>query len=235
MRFDVLTLFPHMFDAVLKESIIKRAVERKKVKIHIRNLRDFTFDRHRTCDDKPFGGGPGMIMKPEPIFKAYQHIMKKTRTSNKKTRFIYLTPQGKRLDQRLVESLACESHLILLCGHYEEVDERVREHLVTDEISVGDYVLTGGELPAMVLIDAITRLLKGVLGKEESKVFESFSTHLLEYPQYTRPASFEGMRVPEILLSGDHKAIETWRQKKAYERTLSRRPDLLLKPTLTKS
>ena len=208
--------------------MIKRAVQKRLVAIQRHDLREFTHDRHRTCDDKPFGGGPGMLLKPEPIFEAVEKILgqrKKTRGR----RFVYMTPQGKRFNQRVAKRLAKAGELIFLCGHYEGVDQRVIDALVTDEISIGDYVLTGGELPAMAVIDSVVRLVKGVLGKEESKEFESFSQNLLEYPQYTRPAVYRGLKVPPVLLSGDHKKIEFWRQKEAYKRTLKRRPDLLKK------
>lgn len=228
MKIDIFTLFPGMFSDFLSHSIVKRAIEKRLVAVRAHDLRDFTHDRHRSCDDKPFGGGPGMLMKPEPIFEAVEKILGKGRKA-KGFRFIYMTPQGKPLTQQKARELAGATHLAILCGRYEGVDQRVIDKLVTDEISIGDYVLTGGELPAMVVVDSVVRLVKGVLGKEESKEFESFSQNLLEYPQYTRPAEYRGLKVPSVLLSGNHKAIELWRQKEAIQRTKTRRPDLLRK------
>ena len=219
MRIDVLTLFPKMFDAVLGESILKRSQEKKIVEIKVHNLRDWTEDAHRSADDKPFGGGAGMVMKIEPVSRALEELKGKSKV-------ILLTPQGKPLDQKLVKNLAKSDRLILICGHYEGVDERVRD-LVDEEISIGDYVLTCGELPAMVLIDSIVRLIPGVLGDDESVKSESFESGMLEYPQYTRPAEFEGRKVPEVLLSGDHKKIEAWRKSEALKRTMERRSDLI--------
>lgn len=221
MHINIITLFPGMFSNILNESIIKRARSSGKVHIAVHNLRDWTHDKHKTADDKPFGGGAGMVMKPEPIFEAVTSLKK-----NKNTRIILLTPQGKKLDQKRVQKLSKEKNLILICGHYEGVDERVRKHLVTDEISIGDYVLTCGELPALVLVDSIVRLVPGVLGHKDSARFESFEKNLLDYPQYTRPAEYKGMKVPEILLSGNHKNIEKWRKVEAIKRTKNRRPDL---------
>ncbi len=226
MKIDILTLFPDVFDLWLSHSMIKRAREKKRVDISVHNLRDFTHDRHKTCDDRPFGGGPGMLMKPEPIFEAVEGIFGQ-KGLPKDVRFVYLTPQGKRWDQKMALRFARKKHLVLLCGHYEGVDQRVLDELVTDEVSIGDYVLTGGELPAMVLMDSVVRLQKGVLGSEESKQFESFASNLLEYPQYTRPAEYRGLKVPSVLLSGDHQKIEFWRKKEALKLTLRRRPDLL--------
>ncbi|MFC1704239.1 tRNA (guanosine(37)-N1)-methyltransferase TrmD [Candidatus Omnitrophota bacterium] len=225
LRFDVVTIFPKMFEPVLNESIIKRAKMKKKVNIALHDMRDFTPDKHRKVDDRPFGGGPGMVMRPEPIFNTIAHIKKKA--ARKKSKVILLSPAGKRLSQPLAKKLAKEKHLILICGHYEGVDERVK-NLVTEEISVGDYVLTGGELPAMVLIDAVVRLVPGVLGHSDSTVDESFENSLLEYPHYTRPAMYKGLKVPEILLCGDPKKIEDWRRKEAIKRTKKVRPDLLV-------
>lgn len=222
MKIDVLTLFPGMFTGPLHESIIKKARENGLVEIDIHNIRDWTSDKHRTADDKPFGGGPGMVMKPEPIFQAIDYLVSK----GKADRVILLSPQGKRLTQALAVELAGESHLILICGHYEGVDERVRS-LVTDEISIGDYILTGGELPAMILIDAITRLVPGVVGDSNSINEETFSDGLLEYPQYTRPAVYRGLKVPEVLLSGNHKRIQQWRKAQALKKTCCLRPDLM--------
>ena len=221
MRIDIITIFPKMFEPMLNESIIKRAQNKGKVKIFVHNLRDYSPDKHRKVDDRPFGGGSGMVMRPEPIFNAVEAIRSQS------SAVILLCPQGKRLDQKLATRLAKHKHLLLICGHYEGVDERVRQELVDEEISIGDYVLTGGELPAMVLIDALIRLIPGVLGDKNSLNFESFKGNLLEYPHYTRPAKFRNMRVPQILLSGDHKKIEAWRRKEALERTKLRRPDLL--------
>src|SRR5438045_1417581 len=220
MKIDVLTLFPAMFAGPLDESIIKRARAEGLLDLAIHNLRDYTHDRHRTVDDKPFGGGPGMLLKPEPIFEAVEHL------AREKTRVILLTPAGRTFNQAIARELARQEHLLLICGSYEGFDERVREALADDELSVGDYVLTNGALPAMVLIDAITRLLPGALGDDQSSRDESFSQGLLEYPQYTRPAEFRGMKVPEVLLSGNHAEIENWRRQQARNRTKERRPDL---------
>ena len=221
MEIDVLTLFPGMFPGPLDESIIKRACESGRLRLGIRDLRDFTHDRHRKVDDRPFGGGPGMLMKPEPMFEAVEALR------GEKTRVILTSPAGRPFRQEIARELAAEEHLLLICGSYEGFDERVRECLADDELSIGDYVLTNGALPAMVIIDSVTRLLPGVLGDDESSVDESFSDGLLEYPQYTRPAEFRGMNVPEVLLSGDHAAIERWRREQARLRTGQRRPDLL--------
>ena len=220
MKIDVLTLFPGMFPGPLDESIIKRACESGRLRLGIRDLRDYTHDRHRKVDDRPFGGGPGMLMKPEPLFEAVEALR------GEKTRVILTSPAGRPFRQEIAQELAGEEHLLLVCGSYEGFDERVRECLADDELSIGDYVLTNGALPAMVIIDAVTRLLPGVLGDDESSVDESFSDGLLEYPQYTRPAEFRGMSVPEVLLSGDHAAIEKWRREQAEVQTRQRRPDL---------
>ena len=225
MRIDIITIFPAMFAPVLNESIIKRAKEKKKVEIAVHNLRDYTLDKHRKVDDRPFGGGPGMVMNPEPVFRAVEAI--KLHVKSPKSKIILLCPQGKKLDQKIAGRLAKEKHLILICGRYEGIDERVREYIVDEEISIGDYVLTGGELPAMVLADSVVRLIPGVLGDKNSLNFESFTGNLLEYPQYTRPASFRGLRVPAILLSGNHTKIQSWKKKQALERTKRKRPDLL--------
>lgn len=218
LRIDVLTLFPGMFDAVLGESIIKRAAKRALVKIAVRDLRDWSKDKHRKVDDKPYGGGPGMIMTCQPIFDAVKKLRTENRKQRTESRVILLSPQGKKFDQRLANRLAKQKRLILICGHYEGIDERVKK-VVTDEISVGDYVLTGGEIPAMVIIDALARLVPGVLGNKESAVSESFQNGLLEYPQYTRPRIYKGLKVPEVLLTGDHKKIEEWRHKEALKKT----------------
>jgi len=225
MRIDIITIFPKMFEPVLNESIIKRARIKGKVQIYVHDLRDYSSDRHRKIDDRPFGGGSGMVMRPEPIFEAVETIKEKVKS--KKAKVILLCPQGERLNQKIAKNLAKHQQLILICGHYEGIDERVRESLVDKEISIGDYVLTGGELPAMVLVDTIVRLIPGVLGDKNSLNFESFEGNLLEYPHYTRPSNFKGMCVPRILLSGDHRKIESWRKGQALKRTKQRRPDLL--------
>jgi tRNA (guanine37-N1)-methyltransferase len=223
MRLDVLTLFPEMCGAVLGESIIKRAQEKGLVEIVLTNIRDYATDKHRSVDDRPFGGGPGMIMMCGPVFAAIEELRKSGEPADE---IILLTPQGRRFDQQLAKELAQKERLILIAGHYEGFDERIRNNLATKEISIGDYVLSGGEIPAMALVDAVTRLIPGVLGDERSSEEESFSDGLLEYPQYTRPADFRGMEVPEILLSGNHGEIKRWRQEQAQERTRQRRPDL---------
>ncbi len=224
MKIDILTLFPGMFDSFLSHSIVKRAIEKKKVTITPHNLRDWTHDRHKSCDDRPFGGGPGMLMKPEPVFEAYDELFAKKKKAG--FRFIYLSAQGEPFSQKKARELAEVKHLAFLCGHYEGVDERIVDELVTDEISIGDYVLTGGEIPAMAVIDSVVRLLPGVVGRAESTIFESFTQNLLEYPQYTRPAVYRGLKVPSVLLSGNHKNIEAWQKSEALKRTLKRRPDL---------
>ena len=228
MRIDIISIFPKMFAPVLNESIIKRAQAKRLVKINIHDLRNYTRDKHRKVDDRPFGGGPGMVFRPEPIFRAVESIKSSRSTFKARSlKVILLTPQGKRLDQRLAKRLSRYKHLILICGHYEGIDERVRQKLVTDEISIGDYVLTCGELPAMVLVDSVVRLIPKVLGKDESTHFESFSQGLLEYPQYTRPAVYRGMRVAKILLSGNHRLIAKWRREMTLKVTKKKRPDLL--------
>ena len=225
MRIDIITIFPGMFEPVVNESIIKRAQKSGRVKIYLHDLRDYSGDRHRKVDDRPFGGGSGMVMRPEPIFAAVESI--KAGVKNKRSKVILLCPQGRKLTQNSARQLSRYKHLILLCGHYEGIDERVRKFLVDEEVSIGDYVLTGGELPAMVLIDSIVRLIPGVLGDKNSLNFESFEGNLLEYPHYTRPALFRAMSVPEVLLSGDHKKIEAWRKQQAIKRTKQRRPDIM--------
>jgi tRNA (guanine37-N1)-methyltransferase len=222
MKFDVLTLFPEMFEPV-KQSIIGRATSKNILEINLVNIRDFSLDKHKHVDDTPYGGGAGMLMKPDVVYRAYNSI-----ENRKKAKTIYLTPQGKKLTQKTVEELAKEEHLILLCGHYEGIDQRVLDKIVDEEISIGDYVLTGGEIPAMVLIDAVSRYVKGVLNSN-SILEESFSNNLLEYPQYTRPEIFEGIEVPEILKSGHHENIKKWREKKSLEITKIKRPDLIMK------
>ena len=220
MKIDVLTLFPGMFAGPLDESIVRRARDEGKLELRIVNLRDYAHNRHKTVDDRPFGGGPGMLLKPGPIFEAVEAL----RDSG--TRVVLLSPAGRVFTQAVARELAGETHLVLICGSYEGVDERVREALVQDELSIGDYVLTNGALPAMVIIDAVTRLLPGVLGKDESSADESFSHGHLEYPQYARPAEFRGMKVPDRLLSGHHAEIAKWRAAEARRRTAERRPDL---------
>ncbi|MDD5745671.1 MAG: tRNA (guanosine(37)-N1)-methyltransferase TrmD [Candidatus Omnitrophica bacterium] len=220
MHIDVVTLFPDMFAGILGDSILKRAQEKKKVTIDLRNLRDWTHDKRRTVDDKPFGGGPGMVIKPEPVYEACDDLCKKN------TRVILLTPQGEKFNQRIARQLSRMRHIVLICGHYEGFDERIRE-LADREISIGDYVLTGGEIPAMVVIDTVVRLIPGVLGEKDSLVNESFTTSLLEYPHYTRPRVFRGKKVPEVLLSGNHEQIEQWRADQALKKTKKRRRDLL--------
>ncbi|HAZ11048.1 MAG: tRNA (guanosine(37)-N1)-methyltransferase TrmD [Candidatus Omnitrophota bacterium] len=227
MRIDVLTIFPKMFDTVLGESIVKRAKEKRVVEINVIDLRLFSKDKHRKVDDKPFGGGPGMVMNAEPFFEAVNYIRKKTKDRRLKTRTILLTPKGKKFDQALALKLSKYEHMVLLCGHYEGIDERVAEGLADAEISIGDFVLTGGELPAMVIIDSIVRLLPGALGDENSSKDESFSENFLEYPHYTRPADYNGMKVPDVLLSGDHEKIKEWRKKEALKITKKKRPDLI--------
>jgi len=223
MKIDVLTLFPAMLAGPLHERIIKRAREAGRLDLAIHNLRDYAHDRHKTVDDRPFGGGPGMLLKPEPIFEAVESLAREV------TRVILLSPAGRPFNQAIARELAGYEHLLMVSGHYEGFDERVREQLADDELSIGDYVLTNGALPVMVIIDAVTRLLPGVLGDEDSAQQDSFSQGLLEYPQYTRPADFRGMTVPEVLLSGNHAEIARWRAEQARLRTEERRPDLLEK------
>ena len=226
MKFDVLTLFPEMFDA-LKQSIIKRATQKNLIDINVVNIRDFSEKKHNQVDDTPYGGGAGMLMMPDVVDRAYNSV------KSENAKVIYLTPQGKKLDQNVVNRLSSEKHLILLCGHYEGIDQRVIDKIVDEEISIGDYVLTGGELPAMVLIDSISRYVDGVLS-EESLDSESFSNGLLEYPQYTRPEVFDNVKVPDVLISGHHENIRKWRRLKSIETTLKKRPELLDKVDLTK-
>lgn len=221
MNIHVLSLFPPMFEGVFGASILKKAQEKGAVNLTVLDIRDFSENKHKQVDDYPYGGGAGMVLKPEPMFNAVETI-----TKGRKPRVILMCPQGERFTQKKAEELAQEEELVFLCGHYEGYDERIREYLVTDEISIGDFVLTGGELPAMTVIDAVVRLLPGVLGQEESHIQDSFSTGLLEHPHYTRPADFRGMKVPDILLSGNHAKIEEWRVEQSLKRTLLRRPDL---------
>jgi tRNA (guanine37-N1)-methyltransferase len=224
MRIDVLTLFPEMFVSPLGHSILKRARERRIAEIVLSNIRDFTTDSYRKVDDKPYGGGPGMVMMCGPVFNCFEHVKD---LSKEKPRVILLTPQGRKLDQNLASELSKEKRLILIAGRYEGFDERIRLGLGAEQISIGDYVLSGGELAAMVVIDSVIRLLPGALGDEDSAQDDSFSNGLLEYPHYTRPEEFRGMKVPEILLSGDHAKIEKWRKEQAIEKTKKQRPDLL--------
>ncbi|WP_088547339.1 tRNA (guanosine(37)-N1)-methyltransferase TrmD [Paenibacillus aquistagni] len=251
MRIDVLTLFPEMCEGVFSSSIMGRARDKGIVELNALNFRPFSTNKHSTVDDYPYGGGGGMVLKPEPIFAAVEHVMAEadchaasketegesegsTVSSRSKPRVILMCPQGETFTQKKAEELAKEEHLIFICGHYEGYDERIREHLVTDELSIGDYVLTGGELPAMTIADAVVRLLPGVLGNETSAVTDSFSTGLLEYPHYTRPVDFRGWSVPDVLMSGHHANIEAWRREQSLKRTFMRRPDLLLGMELSK-
>jgi tRNA (guanine37-N1)-methyltransferase len=243
MRIDIVTLFPEICRAPLSESIMKRAQEKGLVELHIHNLRDWTTDKHQVVDDAPFGGGQGMVMKPEPIFAAVEALseeeqktlnaqrstpnIQRSKIENQKSKIILMSPAGRRFDQQVARSLSEEPHLIILSGHYEGVDHRVIEHLIDLEISIGDYVLTNGTIAAVVLVDAIVRLLPGALGHEQSAADDSFSNGLLEAPQYTRPAEFRGWKVPEVLLSGNHAQIEKWRKEQALKRTRENRPDLL--------
>lgn len=223
IRFDILTLFPEMFNSIMNESIIGRAVENGYVEINPVNIRDYSKDKHNRVDDYPYGGGAGMVMQPGPIYDAYKSV-----ANDEKVPVIYMSPQGKQLTQEIAQKLALNDRIVLLCGHYEGVDERVLEEIVTDEISIGDYVLTGGELPAMVVIDTVSRLIPGVLADDSTKE-ESFSDGMLEYPQYTRPIEFMGKKVPDVLVSGHHANIAKWRKEESYKRTLKKRPDLLNK------
>ena len=223
MRFDVLTLFPQMFEAVLGDSIIGRARENNILEMNFIDIRDFSTNKHMKVDDYPYGGGAGLVMQPEPVYRAYKDLEKDMK---KKPRVVYLTPQGTTFHQEMAKELAKEEELVFLCGHYEGIDERVLEEIVTDYVSIGDYVLTGGELPAMVMIDSISRLVPGVLHNDDSAGDESFENGLLEYPQYTRPEVFEGKKVPDVLLSGHHANVEKWRLEKSIERTKKYRPDL---------
>lgn len=229
MVIDVITLFPEIIRTYLSCGVLKKAIDESMIQVRIHNLRDFTRDRHRTVDDYPYGGGSGMVMKPEPLFDAIEHI----KSDGIERLIILLTPQGKKFNQQMARALSEEKRgLVFICGRYEAIDERVRA-IVDDEISIGDYVLTGGELAALVIIDAVSRLLPGVLGNYDSTIEESFEWGILDYPHYTRPPEFRGMKVPDILLSGDHEAIRRWRRKEALRRTLQRRPDLLEKAVLS--
>jgi tRNA (guanine37-N1)-methyltransferase len=228
VHIDILTLFPQMFQVMFSLGILKRAVDQKLISVGVHYIRDYTHDKHHTADDYPYGGGAGMVLKPEPIFEAVESIEREADVP-----IILLSPQGRLFCQQVAQELSQHSHLILICGHYEGVDERVREHLATDEISIGDYVLSGGELAAMVVIDAVFRLVPGVLGSEASPLDDSHVAGLLEYPQYTRPPSYRGWPVPEVLLSGNHAQIDSWRREQSIRRTLEQRPELLDKAELS--
>lgn len=236
MRIDVLTLFPEMFQGFLSTSVIGKAVDKGIASVNTINFRDYANNKHATVDDYPYGGGGGMVLKPEPIFLAVEDVLSKheKQRADERPRIILMCPQGEPFTQEKAEQLAQEEHLIFICGHYEGYDERIREHLVTDELSIGDYVLTGGELPAMVVMDSVIRLLPGVLGNETSAITDSFSTGLLEHPHYTRPDNFRGWQVPEVLLSGHHGRIAEWRRRESLRRTWQRRPELLENLTLSK-
>lgn len=235
MHFDILTLFPDIFEGVFNESIVKRAMQAGLVSIAIHNIRDYATDKHHITDEPPYGGGGGMIMKPEPIFRAVEAILDLEEGQEPEVPVILLSPQGRTFTQSVARELSKHPHLILICGHYEGVDERVRQFLVTDEISIGDYVLTGGEIPAMVIVDAVTRLIPGVLGDPGATFEDSHAEGLLEYPHYTRPPVFRGCSVPEVLLSGNHAEIVRWRRQEALRRTFERRPDLLAKARLSQA
>ncbi|WP_370042924.1 tRNA (guanosine(37)-N1)-methyltransferase TrmD [Lysinibacillus sp. RC79] len=228
MNIHVLSLFPDMFTGVFGASILKKAQEKDAVKLEVTDIREYSGNKHNQVDDYPYGGGAGMVLKPEPMFSAVEAI-----TEGKNPRIILMCPQGERFTQKKAEELAQEKELVFLCGHYEGYDERIRQHLVTDEISIGDFVLTGGELGAMTVIDSVVRLLPGVLGQADSHIQDSFSTGLLEHPHYTRPAEFRGMKVPDVLLSGNHAKIEQWRAEESLKRTFERRPDLFENYPLT--
>jgi tRNA (guanine37-N1)-methyltransferase len=227
LQIDILTLFPEMFEGVLNHSLMGRAQREGHVQFRVVDFRDFSTNKHRNVDDTPYGGGGGMVLKPEPIFHAVESLIETNHSDRSKPRVILMCPQGAVFRQSKALELSKEEHLIFICGHYEGYDERIREYLVTDEISIGDYVLTGGEVPAMAVIDAVVRLIPGVLGNETSALNDSFAEGLLEYPHYTRPVEFRGWRVPDVLMSGNHAEIAKWRRKQAIERTLSRRPELL--------
>jgi tRNA (guanine37-N1)-methyltransferase len=229
MQFEVFTLLPEVFPPYLESSILQRARQRGLIDVHVHNIRDYTHDKHHTTDDTPYGGGGGMVMKPEPVFEAVESVLAQPNSIP----VILLTPQGRVFTQLVAEELSRHERIALLCGRYEGVDERIREHLVTDEISVGDYVLTGGELPALLVIDAVSRLIPGVLGDPTGAEDDSHSMGLLEYPHYTKPSEFRGWKVPEVLLSGDHGKIEKWRREQALQRTLKKRPDMIEKAELS--
>jgi tRNA (guanine37-N1)-methyltransferase len=228
MRFDIITIFPEMFEGVFSGGVVKKALDREVVRIAVHDLRDYTTDKHRQVDDRPFGGLEGMVLKPEPVFRAVEAVRQ-----DGGSKVYLLSPQGRTLDAGLARELAAEQQVVLICGRYEGVDERVAEHLVDGEISIGDYVLSGGELAAAVVVDAVARFVPGVVGKEGSVRNDSFSGGILDYPQYTRPREFRGLKVPAVLFSGDHKKIERWRRKKALQKTARRRPDLVGADTLS--
>ncbi|WP_417900576.1 tRNA (guanosine(37)-N1)-methyltransferase TrmD [Bacillus haimaensis] len=232
MKIDILSIFPEMFPGVLQSSILKKAADKGAVEYRVTDFREYASDKHKKVDDYPFGGGAGMVLKAQPIFDAVESL--RASTTAKRPRVILMCPQGERYTQKKAEELSKEEHLIFICGHYEGYDERIREHIVTDELSIGDFVLTGGELASMVIVDSVVRLLPDVLGKVESHEQDSFSTGLLEHPHYTRPADFRGMKVPDVLLSGNHAHIEKWRSKEMLKRTWERRPDLFEGYSLTK-
>jgi len=229
IRFDILSIFPEMFQTPFDCSLIKKALEKQLIEIHIHDIRRYALDKHRMTDDYPYGGGGGMVMKVDPIARALDDVA----PARDNAQVVLLTPQGETFKQEIAEELSRYSRIVLICGHYEGVDERVREHLIDREISIGDYVLTGGELPAMIIVDAVSRLVPEVLGNRESALFDSFSTGLLEGPHYTRPQEYRNWRVPDVILSGDHKKINEWRRRKSLKRTLARRPDLLAKANLS--
>jgi tRNA (guanine37-N1)-methyltransferase len=235
MQFEVFTLLPEVFPPYLESSILQRARLRGLIDVRVHNIRDYTHDKHHITDDTPYGGGGGMVMKPDPIFEAVESVLGPLQDSPPQVPVILLTPQGRVFTQRVAEELSRYDRIALLCGRYEGVDERIREHLVSDEISIGDYVLTGGELPALIVIDSVSRLLPGVLGDPDGAQDDSHSTGLLEYPHYTRPPIFRGWSVPEVLLSGDHAKIEKWRREQALSRTLNKRPDMLEKADLSEA
>jgi tRNA (guanine37-N1)-methyltransferase len=237
MQFEVFTLLPDVFPPYLESSILQRARQRGLIDVRIHNIRDYTHDKHHTTDDTPYGGGGGMVMKPEPVFEAVESVLgiASGQAQPPSIPVILLTPQGRVFTQRVAEELSRHERIALLCGRYEGVDERIREHLVTDEISVGDYVLTGGELPALLIIDAVSRLIPGVLGDPTGAEDDSHSMGLLEYPHYTKPSGFRGWKVPEVLLSGDHGKIEKWRREQALQRTLQKRPDMIEKAQLSEA
>jgi len=240
MQFEVFTLLPEVFPPYLESSILKRAAQRGLINVRVHNIRDYTHDKHHVTDDTPYGGGGGMVMKPEPVFEAVESVLGLVSSPSQpsldsKLPIVLLTPQGRVFDQHIAEELSAHERIALLCGRYEGVDERIREHLVTDEISIGDYVLTGGELPAMMIIDAVSRLIPGVLGDPTGAEDDSHSMGLLEYPHYTKPPEYRGWKVPEILLSGDHGRVEKWRREQALTRTFSKRPDMLEKTELSEA
>ena len=226
MKFHIFTLFPNMFSSPLEEGILARAIKDNLIQIFIHNIRNYTSNPHRTVDDYPFGGGPGMLMKPEPIFEAVENVSKEYSLDNY-TPKILMTPQGRTFNHEIAQELSQSKELVLICGRYEGIDDRVRQHLATDEISVGDYVLSGGELPAMTIVDSVSRLIPGTVGSKESIENDSFYNGKLQFPQFTRPVTYRGMEVPKVLLSGNHKDIQTWREEQSYQRTRNQRPDLI--------